>query len=87
MADAGTLHDAFIDELRDAYDAEQQPIKALPQMAKAASSPDLRKAFQTHLEETRGQSTASSRFSPASTRRSVANTATVSRGSSKKATL
>lgn len=55
MADAGTLHDAFIDELRDAYDAEKQLTKALPKMAKAASSPDLRAAFETHLEETRGQ--------------------------------
>jgi ferritin-like metal-binding protein YciE len=55
MAETGTLHDAFLDELRDAYDAEKQLTKALPKMAKAASSPDLRKAFETHLEETRGQ--------------------------------
>ena len=55
MAEAGTLHDAFLDELRDAYDAEKQLTKALPRMAKAASSPDLRKAFEVHLEETRGQ--------------------------------
>jgi ferritin-like metal-binding protein YciE len=55
MADAGTLHDAFIEELRDAYDAEKQLTKALPKMAKAASSPELRDAFQVHLEETRGQ--------------------------------
>ena len=55
MADAGTLHDAFIDELRDAYDAEKQLTKALPRMAKAASSPELRTAFEEHLEETRGQ--------------------------------
>ena len=55
MADAGTLHDAFIDELRDAYDAEKQLTKALPKMAKAASSPELRDAFEMHLEETRGQ--------------------------------
>jgi ferritin-like metal-binding protein YciE len=55
MADAGTLHDAFIDELRDAYDAEKQITKALPKMAKAASSPELRAAFEAHLEETRGQ--------------------------------
>ena len=54
MADAGTLHDAFIDELRDAYDAEKQLIKALPKMAKAASSSALRTAFSSHLEETRG---------------------------------
>ena len=55
MADSGTLHDAFIDELRDTYDAEKQLTKALPKMAKAASSPDLRAAFEAHLEETRGQ--------------------------------
>ena len=51
----GTLHDAFIDELRDAYDAEKQVTKALPKMAKAATSPELRAAFESHLEETRGQ--------------------------------
>jgi len=55
MAAAGTLHDAFIDELRDAYDAEKQLIKALPKMAKAASSPALRAAFEGHLKETQGQ--------------------------------
>ena len=53
MAD-GTLHDAFLDELRDAYDAEKQLTKALPKLAKAASSPELRTAFEKHLEETRG---------------------------------
>jgi ferritin-like metal-binding protein YciE len=51
----GTLHDAFIDELRDAYDAEKQVLKALPKMVRAASSSDLRAAFEAHLEETRGQ--------------------------------
>ena len=54
MAQAGTLHDAFIEELRDTYDAEKQLIKALPKLAKAAASDDLRAAFETHLEETRG---------------------------------
>ena len=54
MADAGTLHDAFLDELRDTYDAEKQLLKALPKMAKAATSPELRSAFESHLEETRG---------------------------------
>jgi len=54
MADAGTLHDAFLDELRDAYDAEKQLLKALPKMAKAATAGELRTAFQTHLEETKG---------------------------------
>ena len=55
MAQAGTLHDAFVDELRDTYDAEKQLIKALPKLAKAATSPELRAAFEAHLEETRGQ--------------------------------
>jgi ferritin-like metal-binding protein YciE len=54
MAHAGTLHDAFIDELRDIYDGEKQLTKALPKMAKAATSPELREAFESHLEETRG---------------------------------
>jgi ferritin-like metal-binding protein YciE len=54
MANSGTLHDAFIDELRDMYDAEKQLVKALPKMAKAASSEELRAAFASHLEETRG---------------------------------
>ena len=55
MAQAGTLHDAFVDELRDMYDAEKQLTKALPKLAKAATSPELREAFESHLEETRGQ--------------------------------
>ena len=54
MANAGTMHDAFVDELRDTYDAERQLIKALPKLAKAATSAELRTAFETHLEETRG---------------------------------
>lgn len=54
MAETGTLHDAFLDELRDAYDAEKQLTKALPKLAKAATSPVLRDAFQSHLEETQG---------------------------------
>ena len=55
MAEAKTLHDALIDELRDAYDAEKQLVKALPKLAKAANSDELREAFESHLEETRGQ--------------------------------
>jgi len=55
MAEAGTLHDAFIDELRDTYDAERQLTKALAKLAKAASSPPLRDAFESHLTETHGQ--------------------------------
>src|SRR5687767_5664590 len=55
MAEAGTLHDAFIDELRDTYDAEKQLTKALPKLAKAATNPKLRSAFESHLQETHGQ--------------------------------
>ena len=55
MAEAGTLHDAFIDELRDTYDAEKQLTKALPKLAKAATNAKLRTAFETHLQETLGQ--------------------------------
>ena len=55
MPATGTLHDAFIDELRDTYDAERQLTKALAKLAKAASSPALREAFSAHLEETQGQ--------------------------------
>src|SRR5262245_29225221 len=56
MAGTNTLHDAFIDELRDVYDAERQLAKALPKMAKAATSSDLRQAFESHLQETLGHS-------------------------------
>jgi ferritin-like metal-binding protein YciE len=55
MAQQGTLHDAFLDELRDAYDAEKQLLKALPKLAKRSSSSQLRQAFESHLEETKGQ--------------------------------
>ena len=54
MAQMETLHDAFLDELRDAYDAERQLLKALPKMARAAGSGALRKAFETHRQETEG---------------------------------
>jgi ferritin-like metal-binding protein YciE len=52
MAESGTLHDAFIDELRDAYDAEKQLLKALAKLSKAATAPDLKQAFDSHREET-----------------------------------
>lgn len=45
----------FINELKDLYSAEKQITRALPKMAKAATSDELRNAFQTHLEETRHQ--------------------------------
>jgi ferritin-like metal-binding protein YciE len=46
------LHELFIDELADVYSAEQQLLKALPKMAKAANSTELQEAFESHLEET-----------------------------------
>src|SRR2546429_8383086 len=49
------LHELFLDELADIYNAEQQLIKALPKLAKAARSPELREAFENHLEETQTQ--------------------------------
>jgi ferritin-like metal-binding protein YciE len=50
-----TLDDLLTSELRDLYSAENQLIKALPKMAKAASSEELKSAFQEHLEQTREQ--------------------------------
>lgn len=49
-----TLHDIYVDELKDLYSVENQIIKALPKMAKAASDPQLAQAFTDHLEETMG---------------------------------
>jgi len=49
------FHKLYLDQLRDLYSAETQLTKALPKMAKAASSANLRKAFLDHLEETNGQ--------------------------------
>jgi ferritin-like metal-binding protein YciE len=49
-----TLDELFLDEIRDLYDAEKQLVKALPKMAKAASSDGLRQAFTSHLQETEG---------------------------------
>jgi ferritin-like metal-binding protein YciE len=53
MTDQG-LKELYIDELKDIYSAENQLVKALPQMAKAATSPDLRAGFEEHLEQTKG---------------------------------
>lgn len=50
-----TLKDLYLHELSDLLDAERQLIKALPKMAKAATSAELRKAFENHLSETEEQ--------------------------------
>src|ERR1700738_1266352 len=48
------LKELYIDELRDLYDAENKLVKALPKLAKAANSDQLRAGFEEHLEQTRG---------------------------------
>lgn len=50
-----TLNDLFEDTLKDIYYAEKVILKELPKMAKKASSPELKEAFESHLEETKGQ--------------------------------
>jgi ferritin-like metal-binding protein YciE len=49
-----SLRELYVDELKDLYSAEKQLTKALPKMAKASSSPDLRAGFEEHLEQTKG---------------------------------
>ena len=50
-----TLNDLFLHTLKDVYYAEKQILKALPKMAKAAESEELKQAFETHRDETEGQ--------------------------------
>ena len=50
-----SLHDLYVDELKDLYNAENQLLKALPRMAKAATAPELKAAFTEHLDVTRKQ--------------------------------
>lgn len=52
-----TLHDLWVHELKDLYSAERQLVQALPKMAKAASSDELRTAIENHLAETEEQVT------------------------------
>jgi ferritin-like metal-binding protein YciE len=49
-----SLTDLYVEELKDLYSAENQILKALPKMIKAASSPELKRAFTDHLEQTKG---------------------------------
>ena len=49
-----TLHELFVDELKDLYSAENQITKALPKMAKTATSEELKEGFLEHLEQTKG---------------------------------
>jgi ferritin-like metal-binding protein YciE len=48
-----TLKKLYVEELRDVYNAENQLVKALPKMAKGASSDELKQAFEDHLEQTK----------------------------------
>ncbi len=50
-----TAQDLFVNELRDTYHAEKQALKAYPKMIKQAQLPELRQAFEEHMEQTRGQ--------------------------------
>lgn len=52
---AKTFNDLFIHSLSDVYSAEKQLTKALPKLARACTNPELKAAFETHLEETHGQ--------------------------------
>jgi ferritin-like metal-binding protein YciE len=53
--DIKTMDDLFVHTLRDIYYAENQILKALPEMIQKARDPQLRQGFQTHLNETKGQ--------------------------------
>ncbi len=55
MSKITSPRDLLVHELKDLYSAENQLLKALPKMAKAADSEELKEAFQTHLEQTEGQ--------------------------------
>jgi ferritin-like metal-binding protein YciE len=55
MTETKTLHDVFLDELRDIYNAEQQITKALPKLIKAAEASELRRALEFHLGQTETQ--------------------------------
>ena len=50
-----SLQKLYVDELKDLYSAEKQILQALPRMAKKVSSPELRRAFEEHIEVTKGQ--------------------------------
>lgn len=50
-----SIEKLFVNELKDIYSAEKQITRALPKMAKAATSDEVRTAFETHLKETEGQ--------------------------------
>src|SRR4051794_8815731 len=53
MAKLETLQDLLIHSIKDLYSAETQLVKSLPKMAKAATDPDIKTGFTSHLEETK----------------------------------
>jgi ferritin-like metal-binding protein YciE len=55
MSQRMSIEDLFVHELSDIYSAEKQLTKALPKMARAATNPDLKQIYTSHLEETNGQ--------------------------------
>jgi ferritin-like metal-binding protein YciE len=55
IAKEKTLNDLFLDVMKDVYHAEKQIVRALPRMAKAAASDELRRAFENHRDETEAQ--------------------------------
>lgn len=54
MSKISSPRDLLVEELKDLYSAENQLVKALPRLAKAATSDELREAFETHLQQTEG---------------------------------
>ena len=50
-----TMQQLFVDELQDLYSVETQLVEALPKMAEKSNSPELRRAFQTHFQQTQRQ--------------------------------
>jgi ferritin-like metal-binding protein YciE len=55
MSNLKTIEQLFAEELKDLYSAETQITKTLPKLVEAASSPELKRAFEHHLKETEGQ--------------------------------
>ena len=80
-----TLNDLFVEALKDVYHAEKQILRALPKMAKAAESEELRQAFQTHREETERQVERLEQVFELSASRPAASRARPCRASSRKA--
>ncbi len=80
-----TLQDLYIHELKDLYSAENQIIKALPKMVKAATHPKLADGFKQHLEQTKEHAARLEKFSRATTRRPAVRSAKAWKASSRKA--